>query len=72
MLTSRVNYRNHRKICVIDGEVGFIGGMNIAKRYVKGTGKQAWRDTHVEDKGGGSCMVCKGLSWWIGSSYVGL
>lgn len=47
-LTSRVNYRNHRKICVVDGKVGFIGGMNIALRYVKGTEKQAWRDTHVK------------------------
>lgn len=46
--TSRVNYRNHRKICVIDGEVGFIGGMNIARRYVQGTQKQSWRDTHVK------------------------
>ena len=46
--TSRVNYRNHRKICVIDGEVGFIGGMNIARRYVQGTPKQTWRDTHVK------------------------
>ena len=35
VFTSKVNYRNHRKICVIDGEVGFIGGMNIANRYVK-------------------------------------
>lgn len=46
--TSRVNYRNHRKICVIDGEVGFIGGINIARRYVQGTSKQSWRDTHVK------------------------
>ena len=46
--TSRVNYRNHRKICVIDGEVGFIGGMNIARRYVQGTVRQPWRDTHVK------------------------
>ena len=49
--TSRVNYRNHRKICVIDGEVGFIGGMNIARRYVQGTPKQSWRDTHVKITG---------------------
>ena len=35
--TSKVNYRNHRKLCVIDGRVGFIGGMNVAKRYVTGT-----------------------------------
>ena len=51
--TSKVNYRNHRKLCVIDGKVGFIGGMNIAKRCVKGTGKQPWRDTHLRIQGGG-------------------
>ena len=50
--TSKVNYRNHRKLCVIDGNVGFIGGMNIALRYVKGTGRQGWRDTHLCIKGG--------------------
>lgn len=51
--TSKANYRNHRKLIVIDGRVGFIGGMNIALRYVKGTGKQAWRDTHIRIEGGG-------------------
>ena len=45
--TSKVNYRNHRKLCVIDGEVGFIGGMNIATRYVKGKNNTPWRDTHM-------------------------
>lgn len=39
--TSKVNYRNHRKIIVIDGKVGYIGGINIAQRYVS----SAWRDT---------------------------
>ena len=34
--TSKVNYRNHRKLIIVDGHVGFIGGMNIALRYVKG------------------------------------
>lgn len=51
MFTSKVNYRNHRKICVIDGKVGFIGGMNIAMRYVKGNKKQPWRDTHLRVRG---------------------
>ena len=51
IFTSKVNYRNHRKICVIDGEVGFIGGMNIANRYVKGIKKLVWRDTHVKITG---------------------
>ncbi len=50
--TSKVNYRNHRKLCVIDGKIGFIGGMNIALRYVKGTHRQEWRDTHLCVKGG--------------------
>lgn len=50
--TGKVNYRNHRKLCVIDGKVGFIGGMNIALRYVKGTARQTWRDTHLRIRGG--------------------
>ena len=50
--TSKVNYRNHRKIIVIDGTVGFIGGMNIALRYVKGTGTMPWRDTMLKVTGG--------------------
>ena len=51
--TSKVNYRNHRKLIVIDGRIGFIGGMNIAMRYVKGTGSQAWRDTMLRIEGSG-------------------
>ena len=49
--TSKVNYRNHRKICVIDGQVGFIGGMNIALRYIKGRHAEGWRDTHLRLRG---------------------
>ena len=50
--TSKVNYRNHRKIIVIDGRMGFIGGMNIALRYVKGTEGHIWRDTMLKVTGG--------------------
>ncbi len=60
--TSKVNYRNHRKIIVIDGTVGYIGGMNIAMRYVKGiqgikikgqeTTNLPWRDTMLRVVGG--------------------
>ena len=50
--TSKVNYRNHRKLCVIDGHVGYIGGMNLAIRYVKGSKGTAWRDTHLRIRGG--------------------
>ncbi len=49
--TSKANYRNHRKIVVIDGEVGFVGGMNIALRYVKGKCGKPWRDTAVMVRG---------------------
>ncbi len=62
----RANYRNHRKVFVIDGRVGYIGGMNIALRYVKGGkgaeevkgGKGAeegclWRDTMLRVEGRG-------------------
>lgn len=51
LFTSRVNYRNHRKIVVIDGEVGFVGGMNLAERYVRGFSWGIWRDTHIMLKG---------------------
>ena len=44
----RLNWRNHRKIAVIDGRVGYVGGMNIADRYVTGDKKWTpWRDTHL-------------------------
>ena len=46
--TSKVNYRNHRKLIIIDGRVGYVGGMNIAKRYVS----TAWRDTMLRLQGG--------------------
>lgn len=47
--TSKANYRNHRKLIVIDGNVGYIGGMNIALRYTFST----WRDTMVRIEGRG-------------------
>ena len=49
----KVNYRNHRKIFVIDGEVGYVGGYNIATRYVKGRDGMSWRDTMVRLTGNG-------------------
>ncbi len=53
ILTSKVNYRNHRKIVVIDGKVGFMGGMNLADRYAQGTSWGTWRDTHFKFEGKG-------------------
>lgn len=51
--TGKVNYRNHRKLFVIDGKVGYVGGYNIAERYVRGRGGQPWRDTMVRVVGSG-------------------
>ena len=46
--TSKVNYRNHRKILVVDGKVGFLGGVNIADRYYYGNEQGEWHDTHIK------------------------
>ena len=44
----RINYRNHRKIVVIDGEIGYTGGMNVGQEYIDGGDRFAtWRDTHL-------------------------
>lgn len=65
LFTSKVNYRNHRKIVVIDGRVGFIGGMNIADRYVRGTQWGTWRDTHFRIEGSGAAgLQASFLSDW--------
>ena len=45
------NNRNHRKIVVIDGKIGYMGGMNIAERYLKGVHNGDWRDTHLRIEG---------------------
>ena len=49
---TRINWRNHRKLAVIDGEIGYIGGMIIADRYIDG-GKlfDTWRDLHLRLRG---------------------
>ncbi|HEY9116993.1 MAG TPA: phospholipase D-like domain-containing protein, partial [Roseivirga sp.] len=50
--TSKINYRNHRKIVVIDGIIGFTGGINISDRYINnGKYETYWRDTHLEIRG---------------------
>ena len=51
LLSSDTNYRNHRKNVVIDGRVGYTGGMNIAKRYAVGIRNGVWRDTHIRVEG---------------------
>ena len=62
---TRINWRNHRKIVVIDGETGYIGGMNIADRYISTPGN-TWRDTHLRLKG--KCIF--GLAYSFGSDWA--
>lgn len=48
--TGKMNYRNHRKIAIIDGEIGYVGGINISDSYVNYEGADEelwWRDTHL-------------------------
>lgn len=48
-LNLRVNYRNHRKIVVIDGTIGYVGGFNIGREYISKEPKFGyWRDTHLK------------------------
>ncbi len=53
-LANRLNYRNHRKIIIIDGTVGFVGGINMSDKYRNDLQKENhlfWRDTHLMIKG---------------------
>ena len=49
---NKINYRNHRKIVVVDGKVGFTGGINISDKYLHGDPELGhWRDTHLRIEG---------------------
>lgn len=56
LFANRINYRNHRKIIIVDGQTGFLGGINISDRYIN-RGKDGsavyWRDTHLRIEGPG-------------------
>jgi len=72
VFTSKVNYRNHRKIVVIDGKIGYMGGMNIADRYTKGTSWGTWRDTHFRIKGKGAHGLQSAfqIDWYVASKKL--
>src|ERR1700761_9495881 len=53
LFANRVNYRDHRKIIVVDGHTGFVGGINVSDRYINKPGQLFWRDTHVKIVGPG-------------------
>lgn len=51
-INTRVNYRNHRKMVIIDGEYGYTGGFNVGDEYINLDKKIGfWRDTHIRIKG---------------------
>ncbi|ARK21410.1 cardiolipin synthase [Sporosarcina ureae] len=52
LINPRLNYRNHRKIVIIDGRIGYIGGFNVGDEYL-GLSKKFgyWRDTHLRIEG---------------------
>ena len=52
LINPRLNYRNHRKIVVIDGKIGFIGGFNVGDEYLGLKDRFGyWRDTHLRIEG---------------------
>lgn len=68
ILTSRVNYRNHRKIIVIDGTTAFVGGLNFADRYLNGIPDIGiWRDTHLKVTGesASSLQIVFLIDWYF-------
>lgn len=70
---SRINWRNHRKIVVIDGAIGYIGGMNIADRYITGGRFKSWRDTHIRIAGpaASSLQYSFAVDWaFMGQSLI--
>jgi len=48
---SKANYRNHRKMVIIDGKIGYVGGINIGDEYINKEGRRFWRDTHIRIEG---------------------
>ena len=54
LLANRLNYRNHRKTIIIDGQTAFTGGINVCDKYINnGAHKLFWRDTHLRIDGPG-------------------
>ena len=66
-LPTRLNHRNHRKIVVIDGKIGYTGGMNINNNYF-----QVWRDTHLRLTGNAVAALQFIFldSWIIGGGHL--
>jgi cardiolipin synthase len=54
IFANRVNYRDHRKIIIVDGTEVFTGGINVSDKYINPNPKQYWRDMHLYIKGEGA------------------
>jgi len=70
---NKINYRNHRKIIVVDSEIGFVGGINIADRYLHGRNYSGfWRDTHLMIQGDAvlSLQVIFAMDWYFMSGVL--
>jgi cardiolipin synthase len=53
-----ISYRNHRKIMVVDGTIGYLGGMNLGQEHLSGgKGFDSWRDTQVRIAGEGAALL---------------
>lgn len=53
-LANQINYRNHRKIIIVDGQTAFVGGINVSDKYINKKEDQLyWRDTHLRIDGPG-------------------
>lgn len=59
LFSKKVNYRNHRKVVVVDGITGLVGGCNVADRYLDGVSWGRWRDTMLLVRG----MAVQGLQF---------
>jgi len=71
--TNKINYRNHRKIIVVDGSIGFVGGLNIADRYIQGVEEIGiWRDIHLRLEGEAvhSLQVVFMVDWYFVSEEI--
>lgn len=64
----RFNYRNHRKIAVIDGVCGYMGGMNISKNYAEMGKIKPWRDMHIRLTG--EAVKCLQLRFFMDWAYA--
>lgn len=79
-LANRLNYRNHRKIIIIDGIIAYTGGINISDKYINSeTTSSYWRDIHIKIRGSAVLGLqhtflsdwnfCSGQTIGIGSKY---